>query len=88
VRSSEALIKANNPQTAIILEPPRLIKGSVTPVRGNTSVAPNTFKQVWNSSNPAAAHKLSGYLSEARKHGAGFIGNPKSKTEIKIKGCH
>lgn len=43
---------------------------------------------VLNSNNPAAAHKLSGYLSEARKHGAGFIGNPKSKTEIKIKGCH
>ncbi|CDD31084.1 unknown [Firmicutes bacterium CAG:94] len=43
------------PQTEIMLEPPELIKGSVTPVMGSTSVAPNTFKAVWNSSIPAAA---------------------------------
>ncbi len=39
-----------------MLEPPRLMNGRVTPVRGSTSVAPNTFRQVWNSSIPPAAH--------------------------------
>ena len=47
--------KAIMPQTEIRLEPPELIKGRVTPVRGSTSVAPYTFSAVWNISIPAAA---------------------------------
>ena len=42
---------------------------------------------VLNSNNPAAAHKLCKYLNEAKAHGAGFVGTPKSKT-INVKKCH
>ena len=44
-----------SPQTEMRLEPPELIKGRVTPVRGSTSVAPNTLRAAWNRSIPAAA---------------------------------
>lgn len=46
VLSSAALMNAINPQQETILEPPRLINGSVTPVRGKTSVAPKMFKDI------------------------------------------
>ena len=45
VRSSDALIKASKAHTDIRLEPPILIKGKVTPVRGRISVAPKMLRQ-------------------------------------------
>ena len=52
---SAALIKAMRPHEQIILEPPRLINGSVTPVSGSMSVTPKMFSAVWKSISPAAA---------------------------------
>ena len=37
-------------------EPPLDTNGRVTPVNGRMSTAPNTFRQVWNTSRLVAAH--------------------------------
>ena len=55
VRSSEALRNAIRPQVEAMLDPPALMNGRVTPVRGRISVTPKTFRQVWNRSKPATA---------------------------------
>ena len=52
---STAVIKAKIPQHDIMLEPPLLTKGSVTPVSGSTSVEPKMFSAAWNINNPAVA---------------------------------
>jgi len=56
VLSSAALINAISPQHDIILEPPALIKGNVTPVSGRMSVAPKTFNESCTTNSPAAQH--------------------------------
>lgn len=48
-------MKANNAQQQTILEPPSLIKGRVTPVRGSKSVTPKMFRLVWKRIRDAAA---------------------------------
>ena len=45
VLSSAALINAISPQHEIILEPPALINGNVTPVSGKISVAPKMLSE-------------------------------------------
>ena len=52
---SAALIKAKSAQQETILEPPSLIKGSVTPVRGRISVTPKMLRLVWKRISEAAA---------------------------------
>lgn len=49
-------MSATSPQQHIILEPPRLMKGRVTPVHGSRSVAPKTCSAVWNNNKVEAAH--------------------------------
>ena len=47
-------MKASNPQQLMILEPPELMKGKVTPVSGSRSVAPKMFSVSCTTSRPAA----------------------------------
>lgn len=47
-------MKANSAHEQIMLEPPWLTNGSVTPVSGRMSVIPKILRQVWKSSIVAA----------------------------------
>ena len=55
-RVSVAFKKASMPHADSMDEPPLDTNGSVTPVNGRISTAPNTFRQVWNTSRLVAAH--------------------------------
>lgn len=39
----------------MVLDPPRLINGSVTPVSGKKSVTPKMLSAAWKSKSPPAA---------------------------------
>lgn len=49
-------MNANSAHEQIMLEPPWLTNGRVTPVSGRISVIPKIFRQVWKSSIAAAEH--------------------------------
>ena len=48
-------MNASTAQQHIILEPPWLTNGSVTPVSGKISVMPKILSAVWKSNIPALA---------------------------------
>ena len=52
---SALFIKANSAHEHIILVPPLLINGNVTPVRGSRSVIPKTFRLSCTSRSAADA---------------------------------
>ena len=64
-------MNANSAHEQIMLEPPWLTNGRVTPVSGRISVLPKMFSQVWKSSIAAAEHaamekNVDGALREVR----------------------
>ncbi len=48
-------MKAKMPQQQIMEEPPWLMNGRVTPVRGRISVMPKMLRAAWKSKRPAPA---------------------------------
>ena len=65
MRSSAALINASSPQHAIMLEPPVLINGSVTPVSGRIHEIDHTDIILLNKRNNICLSKLGGRLFQS-----------------------
>ncbi len=70
-----AFINATSPQQHIILEPPRLINGSVTPVHGRRSVTPNTCRAAWKRRRPERSARSNSVKRRASRHSIAYTVN-------------